>query len=168
MNLNSVRQFSVDRFRGSRRSGRAQIAARPDGDRVLNDRAAHAIFAEIPVFERWCGAPVTFELQPIGPEGIGAIRMGMRRVVGPGGSVVGPVGLSVAVYWLPEKRIVVVPGVSTTVASPVFWRACRMPSISPKDIRAAMRHGHAASAFVSERRCLCQQQTRRSCCMRCY
>ena len=49
--------------------------ARPDG------RAPAPRFAQLDTT-----APITFELPPIGHEGIAAIRAGMRRVVGPGGT----------------------------------------------------------------------------------
>src|SRR5712672_4195285 len=42
------------------------------------------------------------------------------RVVVPGGSVVGPLGLSAALYWFEANLMVVVAGLSTTVAPPVF------------------------------------------------
>src|SRR5689334_6806860 len=42
-------------------------------------------------------------------------------VVVPGGSVVDPLGLSVALYWIDANLMVVVVGFSTTVAPPVFW-----------------------------------------------
>src|SRR3954471_12643145 len=64
MNPFSVRQFSVDGFGRSRWRGRPRVAARSNCNRVANDRAAHAVLAEVAVFECRRGATVALQVDP--------------------------------------------------------------------------------------------------------
>src|SRR3982751_4702620 len=68
MNPFSVNQFSVgdsvDIQRRGRWGGGAPVTARPDRDRVADDRAAHAVIAQVRILECRRGAAIPGELDP--------------------------------------------------------------------------------------------------------